>query len=641
MDNNKKDGEDENEARRGEEEPEEEGSTVWDLNARICLWIFITFALFLACAVFALCGVVLQLAPFRQIVAVYLLGMMWFAFACLVLPLIFACCYSTERLDYTPERVRLLKGDGGNGRQPLSKWRDRSEVRYCGVIAVLSLVVTVVAVNSLRFILPEVFFHSTTDLEIIRVTNVGPTHALLFVRSPSNLSVLIEVWENNTATSTLPVATVETKTYPELDYTAYVNVTHLQANTTYRFLVNSKWIGRFTTQVPRGAKARFSFYFGSSFMANFPDLGLGNHGWEHLATVLQSRPASSFVLFLGDFIFADHPWFLGNSFFDYASHYRQALSALGCDQVLSNFASYFMFAPHELFDDGANTSTSYSAWGAYLGVGNPGNLTDFKYHYTFEHGDVAFFVLDVRSRRQWRPYNGTMLGREQLDNLLSWLLAHRNSSTFKFIVSTVPWTAALDEGGDSWETFRKERNAILQHIQRHHIPGCVFLSSNKQMMFSKAELWFQGSGLWEFSSSVLGSYTTRWGYPWRRQAGNETSATFWYPLQSAFASTQVVVDVDTTAEPLCTFSFYDQGQLVHRDSLGVTFPGTRTPTPSPVMTPTTFDEAKPDVDFDEYGDLEELDTNLATNDDEDNDDQFYPPVTVDRNDTDDNHTTTL
>lgn len=622
MDRKQKDGE-------GEEPLEQlegaEGSTVWDLNARICLWVFITFALLLAGAVFAMCGVVLHYAPFRQVVAVYLLGVAWFAFACLVLPLIFACCYSTERLDYTPERVRLLKGVG---RPPLSpQWRNRSEVRYCAVIAVLFVVVTAVAINSFRFILPEVFFHNTIELEMIRVTNVGPTHALLFVRSPINSEVLVEVWENNTALSTLPVATVEAKTYPDLDYTAYVNVTNLQANTTYRFLVNSKLAGQFTTQVPRGSKARFSFYFGSSFMANFPGLGLGNRGWEHLAAVLQSRPASSFVLFLGDFMFADHPWFLGNSFFDYASHYRQTLSALGCDQVLSRFASYFMFAPHELFDDGANTSTSYSAWGAYLGVGNPGNLTDFKYHYTFEHGDAAFFVLDVWSRRQWRPFNATMLGQDQLNDLLGWLLAHKNSSSFKFIASTVPWSAALDEGGESWEKFRKERNAILQHIQRHHIPGCVFLSSNKQMMFSKAELWFRGSGLWEFSSSVLGSYTARWGFPWRRQAGNETSADFWYPLQSAFASTQTVVDVDSTlAEPRCTFSFYDQGRLVHQDSLGIVLPGTRAPTAAPVTRPTTFDETSPDVDLDEYGDLDELDTNLATNDlEEDDDDLFYPP----------------
>lgn len=98
-------------------------------------------------------------------------------------------------------------------------------------------------------------------------------------------------------------------------------------------------------------------------------------------------------------------------------------------------------------------------------------------------GDTAeFFVLDSRSeRRPSTRFNGqpqTYLSRAQMDWLKGALAA--SPAVFKIILNSVPIT---DFGfsvftGDSWLSYRDQRNEILGHVEDQNIQGVVWLSGD-------------------------------------------------------------------------------------------------------------------------------------------------------------------
>jgi alkaline phosphatase D len=70
-----------------------------------------------------------------------------------------------------------------------------------------------------------------------------------------------------------------------------------------------------------------------------------------------------------------------------------------------------------------------------------------------------------------------MLGTTQLDALKSWLTT--STATFKFIVSSVPFTNFADTLTDTWKAFATERNALFAFVRDNEIPGVVLISGDQ------------------------------------------------------------------------------------------------------------------------------------------------------------------
>ncbi|MCZ6802290.1 MAG: alkaline phosphatase D family protein, partial [Nitrospirae bacterium] len=84
---------------------------------------------------------------------------------------------------------------------------------------------------------------------------------------------------------------------------------------------------------------------------------------------------------------------------------------------------------------------------------------------------VEVFLLDCRQYRD--PHTQTMLGLEQKQWLLEQLAA--SSATFKFIVSSVPFSDPRD---DKWGEYPEERDDILTNIQENNISSVIFLAGD-------------------------------------------------------------------------------------------------------------------------------------------------------------------
>lgn len=562
-----------------EKDKEEEALSVRNMNYRICLWVFLSASISLACFLLVLSAIIVNYAPYRPIVAVYWCALAIYMFSMCVLPLIFKCCYSTQSIEGDYENL---------GPSPPLPMRKRTEFRFAVASIVLCFVVFISVMCCLSVIFPESFHPTSSDI-IVRVASVSHAHAVLFLRLPGQTYTMLQVSEEDKATSTIQV-----ELNAQLDYTKFVIVPNLLPNTTYRFSMDDLHQGKFTTFPLPNKPSKFSFYFGGKYMPHFPSFGTDNRGWNDLHDQLEASSALGFILFLGDFIFADHPWYKGNTLQAYASHYRQTLR--NAHRTLANFPSFFMYGQHDSFAaDTGDRAVAMQAWDAYLGGGNP--QQQHQRYYTFDYGDVSFFVLDTTAHA---VRNVTMLGSKQKLDLLAWL---RSSSTarFKFLASPVPWTRALDGEDTSWDFAFQERNEILQYIQIERISGCVFLSMSSQMVFSKAELGFQGSNMFEFGSSVLDAPTRGVTFPWRRRT-NETKAKFWKTfVESGFANTLVMVNVDTIrSDPELQIKFYLRNETVHVETLRLSDlqPGTQAPTQ--ISVERNDDNDAGDVDEDDY-----------------------------------------
>lgn len=148
-----------------------------------------------------------------------------------------------------------------------------------------------------------------------------------------------------------------------------------------------------------------------------------------------------------------------------------------------------------------------SAYLTFLGNSNPDTINSDVHYYNFRYGDNAFFVLDTRRYRTeakakvdvslsgghhnsttasaegddlYPPKPRTMLGEKQLTALYSWLGKVNSTTTFKFIVSSVPFTT-LWKGGDgameSWAAYPEERNALLDVLE--YVPNVIVISGDR------------------------------------------------------------------------------------------------------------------------------------------------------------------
>lgn len=148
---------------------------------------------------------------------------------------------------------------------------------------------------------------------------------------------------------------------------------------------------------------------------------------------------------------------------------------------------------------------AYRAFFEYMPVRAQGIPADpHRLYRSFRHGALAeFFVLDCRQYRsadlgrsgggldpygyflptldlasicRMRDPGRTMLGREQLEWLRDGL--RKSEATWKFVLSSVPFTSLLVYPFDRWDGYDAERYELFRFIAEQRVTGVVLLSAD-------------------------------------------------------------------------------------------------------------------------------------------------------------------
>jgi len=147
-----------------------------------------------------------------------------------------------------------------------------------------------------------------------------------------------------------------------------------------------------------------------------------------------------------------------------------------------------MWDDHDIMNDWDSKSAppyafAKEAFDDFVGRQNPPTVRPNGTYFTFDAGDVSFFVLDVRSFRDKKhtPDNAakSMLGAEQKAELKNWLKTSK--AKFKFVTSGVEFhdhqTVPLKQD-DAWEGFKTERQEIFDFIHNNHVGGVILISGD-------------------------------------------------------------------------------------------------------------------------------------------------------------------
>ncbi len=219
-----------------------------------------------------------------------------------------------------------------------------------------------------------------------------------------------------------------------------------------------------------GAPARFSFAFGSCHQP-FGDPPSSNRLERHsgagiyprMVELLRERDAR-FVLLLGDQVYSDAVSKISvrevlakdEALSDpdlvetYRHLYRGYFNERGFRALTEAFPAYLTWDDHDIFDgwgsllrttdfDRRLYRAAEAAYIEYQHLRNPGGALTARppFAYGFEHGDVAFFVLDLRSERDYE--SGTILSEVQWARLDGFLAdAERRGTRTVVIAASVP-----------------------------------------------------------------------------------------------------------------------------------------------------------------------------------------------------------
>ena len=343
----------------------------------------------------------------------------------------------------------------------------------------------------LRRILSPWYFDRAEDLSFFRLGFVGDTTATLALRFPHEGTVRAEYRAGNATTWTAgPTVSVSASE----DHTASLLLTNLQHSTSYhaRLLQNSTPIFfpdlgtevTFRTFPAPHTHGRLTLLFGSCIRRDFPFPDTGVKGFR-TALALPPSEVPDLLIFLGDTIYADGPWYFGSSEEAYGWHWRRLFQPPETNQLLATFPSVFAYDDHEILNDWAGQENApfpaaERAFHRYAGLGNPASRPGNAGFFDFSIGDVAVFALDTRRYRS--NANRTMLGSKQKRELKSWLL-RSNSTSFKIVMSSVPvsvnWKLQRE---DTWACCLAERSEIFSFIKINSVRNVIFLSGDRHIV---------------------------------------------------------------------------------------------------------------------------------------------------------------
>lgn len=261
-------------------------------------------------------------------------------------------------------------------------------------------------------------------------------------------------------------------------------------------------------------------------------------GFRYLAKLLPSLGAQ-FMLFLGDFIYADVPQRFGSDIESFRREYRQIYASPDWPSVGQNLSWIHVLDDHEIANDysaGSETGiykNATDAWHHYHTAVNPplarkaGTYNEVRKgvtYFEFTQGPASFFMMDTRRYRDRNtelPANSTeksMLGKNQLADLLTFLERPVPKGVrWKFVVSSVPFTK--NWGGpssmDTWAGYLDERQKILEGMWDVGLQGgigVVILSGDRHEFAATAfppplgGKWPVSATVNEFSTSPLSQF---------------------------------------------------------------------------------------------------------------------------------------
>jgi alkaline phosphatase D len=395
------------------------------------------------------------------------------------------------------------------------------------------------------------------DLKILNRGQLSHNSATFLIRNSERTSVVMQY---RITGSQLWQVTEDYDLTEARDFLAGITLENLTPETDYEFQVifddedEMSQIESFRTRPVPDPNSDYAFKFGFGsciYKQNEPLLNIRDMAAEE----------PDFNLFLGDFIYWDHPFPLSSRTSFYHYRYRSVYNDEYIRQLLA-YPSYFMLDDHEIDNDwDQGTAGRYfdaiAAWNDYCGVNNPKiNATapeDITLYYSFDIGSTSFFIMDTRTFRtpNREPSNSetkTMLGAEQLQDLFDWLVSH-NSSQIKFIGTSVPFTE-VSRGSDVWAGRVVERQKILDFIVRNNINGVVFLSGDRHW----AGAFKLRKGIYEFSVSPLNGFFSPSG---PRPFAGSSEELLWGGGGTNFYG---MMKVDPTSDNIITTSITPQGE---------------------------------------------------------------------------------
>ncbi|MBI5477700.1 MAG: alkaline phosphatase family protein [Deltaproteobacteria bacterium] len=316
----------------------------------------------------------------------------------------------------------------------------------------------------------------------------------------------------------------------------------------------------------------FSFAFMSCHQPfNSPDGTLSERAMRmlRLAPAVLRRHDAKFAIVCGDQIYADAPGTYslfdphytntkvhpgGGSILDwpaadvrraYHQHYRTYWAMTQIRHLYANYPSYPILDDHEILDDWGSDPNHLTpryadlragalrAYWDYQGsrVGAPADAPPPSLHYSFDYGNVAVFVMDIRSERDITA--GRLYGDQQLADLQAFLAAHTEAAGWRalFLVVSVPvfhmpeWLAdvgAAVVGGkvdfpDHWahRPNRPARDRLLELLFRHQeqnpLQRLAILSGDVHIGVGFAVHWKGGSKpiLYQLTSSAISNRLKR------------------------------------------------------------------------------------------------------------------------------------
>jgi alkaline phosphatase D len=341
------------------------------------------------------------------------------------------------------------------------------------------------ALGSLDSIYRGPKYHGGKHLSFARTGYVSHNLAKLLVREPDVSQLPISV-----AFRELPIGGVSLKAWkpgPNIkalsddgDFTSVLELRKLSPLTRYEWRTTTNHSGIFTTAPAPGRKIEdtFTFLSTSCIKPNFPynpfTHPLSIPGFQNLAKNLPALKAK-FMLFLGDFIYIDVPRRLGSDIETYRREYRMVYGSPDWPAVSKELPWIHVIDDHEIANDwDKNISDPYPAaadpWQHYHAAANPPEYRAGQGYFTFVYGPASFFMLETRKYRSAEfpespnSPNKTMLGPQQLKDLISWLRTDEGPHVrWKFVISSVPFTKNWRFGfRDTWAGYLYERSKILE-----------------------------------------------------------------------------------------------------------------------------------------------------------------------------------
>ncbi|KAL2268582.1 hypothetical protein VTJ83DRAFT_3428 [Remersonia thermophila] len=425
----------------------------------------------------------------------------------------------------------------------------------------LSLATLALNVLAVAFVADRLFrerFYAAEDLSFVRVGYVSETEAKLVIREPDQTKMPVKV-EIRIKDPQPPFENPRWQdvggvrwTLDETDYTAVLPIPlRPSKKRVFEWRTSNNHSGEFAVPPPVGQAddtnfGPFTFLATSCIVQRLPynpfDHPLAIPGMRHLARVLPSLNAQ-FMLFLGDFIYADVPRYWDKSVSYYRQKYRQVYASPDWPAVGQNLSWIHVLDDHEIANDwSANTTGAYAAaiapFDNYQAAANPPRArrapADTSY-FQFTQGPASFFLLDTRTHRSSNALpaddaDKTMLGERQREDLLAWLKRPEPKGVkWKIIASSVPFTKNWRvDTSDTWGGFLAERRVLLEAMwdaaargvgvvvlsgDRHEFAATKFPPPPPRSRDEEGQeggagegRWRETDAVWEFSASPLSQF---------------------------------------------------------------------------------------------------------------------------------------